>query len=530
MKPYLYHHILQQGTHDAADNIALIHHKGQYSYRELMGQCERLLQQLSRLSSELAPQERVVLYLPKSPLLICAINAISRLGGIFVPIHPNLKPDQIEHILNDCQPRLLLTTSERFMRLQPMLTSLHHPLTVAHTPITTMVIDLIWVAYADPLIKHSNHNLLPATENDPVAILYTSGSTGLAKGVVLSHRNLIAGMESVIDYLKVSSNDQILALLPLSFDYGLNQVAISFATGATLILHDHIITKDTLAKLGQYKITILAGTPTLWMQLLEIEWCSYDLSHLRLITNSGGKLSNNVIREVRHRIPATEMVLMYGLTEAFRSTYLPYQLLDKKMGSIGIPIPNAALKVINEEGDSCQPHEIGELVHLGPLVAMGYWNRPVENAQRFSHISIGGHTSPSLPMVRSGDKVYRDGDGVFFFVGRIDDQIKSAEYRISPTEIESICMQELPTIEAIALGVPHPKLGEAIVVVYQIVVSGARVEPESLATICRNHLPNYMQPLHIAKAEQLATTLNGKVDRQALKQQFSQLFNERNGK
>ena len=368
--------------------------------------------------------------------------------------------------------------------------------------------------------------VLPArrvTDSDVAAILYTSGSTGQPKGVVLSHRNLVAGAASVASYLGNSAGDRILAVLPLSFDYGLSQLTTAFLSGACAVLINHLLPRDVLTAVVAERITGLAGVPPLWIQLAALDWPA-DCS-LRYLTNSGGAMPRATLDQLRARLPAATPYLMYGLTEAFRSTFLPPAELDRRPESMGKAIPNAEVLVLRPDGSECAPGEPGELVHRGPLVSLGYWNDAARTAERFKpyRSPLTGLMLPEMA-VWSGDTVRRDEDGFLYFISRADEMIKTSGYRVSPGEVEAVLYAQGEVAEAAALGVPHPTLGQAIVVVVAVRAGRALDEARLLAAL-KPHLPNYMLPHKIVLADAgLPRNANGKIDRKLLGTQYLTSF------
>ncbi len=432
----LFHHIPLNTAESLPDNTALIDKAGEISYAALATRIQRVAAGL--VAAGLKRHERIGIYLPKSLPTVISFFATSRAGGVFVPINPLLKVEQVRHILCDCNVTILITSSDRLKMLSAVpgnCNDLHTIVLIDHkeeppsAPLPHLQV-LPWQQLLDaPEIT------IPETiDTDMAAILYTSGSTGKPKGVVLSHKNMITGVNSVTRYLEVRPDDRILSVLPLSFDYGLNQVTKSLLKGATAILMNYLFPKEVINQLEQERITGLAGVPPLWTQLVQFPWPETITEHLRYITNSGGTLPQATLNTLRQSLPKTKIVLMYGLTEAFRSTWLPPDEIDQRPGSIGKAIPNAEVMVLRDDGTPCAPHEPGELVHRGSLVAMGYWNNREETAKRFKPLR---HQPAGLPLpeiaVWSGDIAYRDEDNYFYFVGRQDDMLKSSGYRISPT-------------------------------------------------------------------------------------------------
>jgi acyl-CoA ligase (AMP-forming) (exosortase A-associated) len=481
---------------------------------------EQETRQLARLliQAGLRPGDRVAIHLDKSIQEAVAILAVSMSGGVFVNVNTLLKARQVRHILEDSGARALITSYGRLKTLGSEITGMPALQTVIATgsKLTLRegsaegleIIDVSAAADGSGLTEPVRR-----IDRDIAAIIYTSGSTGLPKGVVLSHRNLVAGAESISTYLANTSEDRILSILPFSFDYGLNQLTTSLRVGATLLLKLHLSAGDTLKTLEAERITGLAGIPTLWSQLLQADWTGITLPHLRYITNSGGKFAEQHVKEYRTRIPHTRIFLMYGLTEAFRSTYLDPDQVDVRPTSIGKAIPNAEILVVDDQGRECASGAVGELVHRGAHVAQGYWNDPVLTAQRFKRNPL---QSSALPQdewaVFSGDLVQKDEEGYLYYVGRKDHMIKTSGFRVSPTEVEEYFYNTGLVQDAVAFGVPDPMLGERINVTLSFRPDVTIGADELLAMVSRQ-MPNFMVPKEIRVLESLPRTSSGKLDR-----------------
>ena len=362
----------------------------------------------------------------------------------------------------------------------------------------------------------------PLDAEFPLFFIYTSGSTGKPKGVVLSHRNMVAGAKSVASYLGNHAGDTLLAALPLSFDAGFSQLTTAFHAGARVVLLNYLLPRDVLRALERERVTGLTAVPPLYIQLAALEWPSSIGAHLRYFANTGGRMPRETLQLLRQRVPAARPFLMYGLTEAFRSTYLPPEEVDRRPDSIGKAIPNAEILVLREDGTECAPDEPGELVHRGALVGMGYWNDPAKTAERYKALPAGvggreaGLVLPEIA-VYSGDTVRRDAEAFLYFIGRRDEMIKTSGYRVSPTEVEEVLYATQLVGECVAFGVDDDRLGQAIQVIATAPDGSDRIDLDALLAECRQRMPAYMVPAGIdARPGPLPRNPNGKLDRKAL--------------
>jgi acyl-CoA ligase (AMP-forming) (exosortase A-associated) len=481
-----------------------------------------------------APGERVAVFLEKRIENVAALFGAALAGCVFVPVNPLLKPEQVAHILADCNVRVLVTSNERLTALAPALAGCPDLRAVLATGLKGEHVLPAGVELADwegalrdaaALAPDALDRPPRRIDADVAAILYTSGSTGKPKGVVLSHRNMVAGAQSVASYLGITPQDRLLAVLPLSFDYGLSQLTCAFLAGASIVLMNHLFARDIVSAVQNEGITGLAAVPPLWAQLARLPWPAG--CPLRYITNSGGAMPGATLAALRTALPDVQVFLMYGLTEAFRSTYLPPSEVGRRPDSIGRAIPNAEVMVVRPDGTPCEVNEPGELVHRGALVSLGYWNDPAKTAERFK--PVPGH-DPALPLtemaVWSGDTVRRDAEGYLYFVGRTDDLIKVSGYRISPTEVEELVYATGLVEEAVAFGVPHPELGQAVVL---LAVAPEGTSQAMLLKECQRRMPAYMVPAHIAlRSEAFPRNPNGKIDRPTLRAACLNLFDTGN--
>jgi len=479
----------------------------------------------------LARGERVGIYLDKRPETVIASFGAPAAGAVFVPVNPLLKPDQVAYILRDCNVRVLVTSAERLKLSEEALAGcpdLRHVIVVDDAAPNLALPGVAIHRWEDALgaPTRQGHRVI---DTDIVAILYTSGSTGKPKGVVLSHRNMVTGAKSVAQYLGNHSGDVLLAALPLSFDAGFSQLTTAFHAGARAVLINYLLPRDVLNAIIKERVTGLTAVPPLYIQLSQLEWPATITEHLRYFANTGGRMPFETLKKLRSMLPKTKPYLMYGLTEAFRSTYLPPEEVDRRPDSIGKAIPNAEILVLREDGTRCGPNEPGELVHRGALVGMGYWNDPEKTAERYKPLPKRelGLVLPEIA-VYSGDTVRMDEDGFLYFVGRRDEMIKTSGYRVSPTEIEEVVYGTQLVGEVAAFGVAHPVVGQAIVIV-ATARDGAHLSEEDLLGACRDKLPVYMVPAKISvRSGPLPRNPNGKIDRKLLAADYQGLFESKN--
>lgn len=516
---FLVWHLLRESAKRTPHKEALVHGDQRLNY-----------QQVARLAAGFARSlrdknvkrgDRVGIYLEASISQVISIFAISQAEAVYVPINALLQTDQLMHIARDCGIKALITTPAKLEALADVIhqiPSLEFLVVVGSGKIpsaTIPVYPLDELTSAQPGSAWREHNI----ENDLAAILYTSGSTGKPKGVMLSHKNVVAGSRIVSTYLEITDNERILAVLPFSFDAGMNQLMAAFERGGTLVLINFVFAREIVQTLLKERITGLAGVPTLWSLLAQpnstLEKQAFpDLGY---ITNTGGAMPQAVLKILRKALPSTRIFLMYGLTEAFRSTYLPAEELDRRPTSIGKAIPNTEIIVLNEQGKLCKAGEVGELVHRGPTVSLGYWDRPEDTARAL-------RPNPLLPaemgdcerVCYSGDLVKMDEEGFLYFVGRRDAMIKSSGFRISPTEVEEVLFQAGKLRGAAVIGIPDELLGQSIKA-FVVPCDGQRLDVDALLEVCAHKMPRYMVPKAIEVLNELPKTSSGKVDYPALR-------------
>ncbi len=475
-------------------SVAIAATGSECSYLELADRASRFAAAL--IDAGLQEQDRVGIYLDKTPDSVVALYATWIAGGIAVPVNEGLRGPQLRHIIDDAGCRLLVSDRRKLRDLDPKHLGSTETLEVSYT--------------GEPLGRADR-----AGGDAPAVLLYTSGSSGKPKGILISHANLLVGAEIVSDYLGLTSGDRILSVLPFSFDYGLNQLLCAVHRGARCVLQRSMLPADLCRSLQEHEITVLAGVPPLWIQLMQdiSPFAEMQFPSLRILTNSGGVFPVDLVARYREKLPEARIFLMYGLSEAFRSSYLPPEEIHVRPESMGKAIPRCELFVLDDEGRECAPGEVGELVHRGPTVALGYWNAPEATAQVFRPDPID--PSREERVVYSGDLVRRDEEGFLYFVARRDQMIKSMGYRISPQDVEEQLRSSGLVAEVVVGARPDDVAGQAVVA-HLVPVDADAFDEDELLRFCRREMPSYMIPAEITLHSTLPRTSTGKFDRKRL--------------
>ncbi|HVQ24363.1 MAG TPA: AMP-binding protein [Planctomycetota bacterium] len=487
---------------DSARKPAIVDGSCEWTYGDLAALTGATAARLK--AAALAPGDPVVVFLDKSVESVAALQAVWTAGGIAVPAFEGLRSRQLRHIVEHSGARLLVSTPRKLAGLDAG---------------SAGDAELVEVPRGAPRLSRRDVQAIEAESalpggRTPAAILYTSGSTGAPKGILLSHANLRAGARIVSGYLGMNSDERVLSVLPFSFDYGLNQLLTTLRVGGTLYLQRSHFPPDICRALARRRITLLAAVPPLWIQLMDrlSPFPSMSFPHLRILTNSGGVLPHPLVLRYREHVPWARLFLMYGLSEAFRSTYLPPELITARPGSIGRAIPETQVFVLAADGHRvCADSEPGELVHRGPTVALGYWRDPEATAQRF-------RPDPFAPASRervvfSGDVVRRDPDGFLYFVGRRDQLIKTQGYRVSPEEVESV-IHDSGMVSAVVVGAVPDETAGSVLVAHVVPAQG--FSENAFMAFCHREMPTYMVPKVVRMHRSLPCTASGKLDRKAV--------------
>jgi amino acid adenylation domain-containing protein len=491
------------------DKQAVFGRGSSLTFRQLHAEAVAAAQALVQLG--VRPGDRVGICMQKTLDQVIAILSVLWANAILVPIHPVFRVEQIGHIATDCDMKLLITESTRVAELRDAARG-------------RIVLGRgrgeKGIASLGELRRdcQGSEPFFCGKADDTAAIIYSSGSTGRPKGIVISHRNLADGARIVATYLGTKTTDRIAGVLSLNFDYGLNQLWQTLFMGSSLYLHDLIFPRDLFRLLASERITALPVMPVIISRMFDPQLPgpndALDFSALRYICTSGGPVTGTMLGHLRRTFPGTDIVLMYGLTEAFRSSWLPPDQVTVRPTSIGKAIPEVELYVLDDEGKDCPPGVAGQLVHRGGCVAKGYFNAPKATAERFRQID----RFPGETVVFSGDLVKRDEEGYLYFLGRMDSMIKAHGFRVSPTEIEEHARRFDGLLDAVAFGIDNPEIGQDIAVVYTTTDRAPRAS-DALTDHFRAGMPHHMVPRWFVHLEAFpATGSGGKVDRVLVRQ------------
>jgi amino acid adenylation domain-containing protein len=495
----------------APDKGAVFSGNKSLTFRQLHAEAVAAAQALAQLG--VRSGDRVGICMQKTLDQVVAILGVLWANAVLVPIHPVLRAEQIGHMAADCDMKLLITESVRVAEFRG---AVRGRIVLGRGP------DEERIASLGQLRRdcHGSEPFVQAKPDDTAAIIYSSGSTGRPKGIVISHRNLADGARIVASYLGTKASDRIASVLPLTSDYSLNQLWQTLLTAASLYLHDFIFPRDLFRLLASERITALPVMPVIISRMFDPQLAGLegdlDFSALRYVCSTGGPVTGTMLGHLRRTFPESNIVLMYGLTEAFRSSWLPPDQVTVRPTSIGKAIPEVELYVLDEKGEDCPPGVPGQLVHRGGCVAKGYWNAPEASAGRFRQID----RFPGETVVFSGDLVRRDEEGYLYFLARMDSMIKTYGFRVSPTEIEEHARGFEGLLDAVAFGIDNPEIGQDIAVIYTT-TDRAPLDSDALTEHFRLAMPHHMVPRWLVHSEEFPATANqGKVDRVQVRRLF----------
>jgi acyl-CoA synthetase (AMP-forming)/AMP-acid ligase II len=514
--------LLEEAARTHSDKTALVLNEHHVTYGELFTRVNQVAYYLKELG--LPKDARVGIYSNKGVEQVIAVLAILSTEYILVPLTRLLKPEQVEYIIDDCGIRCIITDRLKLESIEEIEFAGH---IVSYETASRDIASFeeIYKYYNKPYVCDVNGH-------DNAVITYSFGLSGTPKGIVISHRNLIDSARVVSQYLRLCESDVISGLLIFNLDYGLNQIFCALYNKATLALQRFILPEDFFNHLINDKVTVLPLMPINISQIFDGDAQRIPSAELfdsvRTITSSGGNVTTRMIRDCKQTFRNAAFFSMHGLTEAFRSTYLDPSQVEIRPDSIGKPIPDVELYVINEQGKECAVREVGELIHRGGYIYRGFWNAPQENAERFKSVQIlkdvvnlEGQLTDEL-VVASGDYVYKDEEGYFYFVSRKDDMIKTRGFRVSPYEIESVIARHIQEIKQCAVfGIDNELIEEEIVMVYSAPVELS--EKEILFEL-KKHLASYMIPGKVVykKSLPLVQSDKNRVNKDELKREFAE--------
>ena len=521
---YTLHDLLHNSVARDPQKAAVVDGDAQYTYEDLERESSALGAAL--VDAGVGRGDRVGVLVEKSWEAIVAMVAASRIGAAYVNVNPLFKAPQVEYLAGDCEIRVMIGDTQKLEELSPKtVETAFYRGAKPEGYAARSYVDVAEALRGDGLEEDRR-----VSESDLATILYTSGSTGMPKGVATSQRNVVVGAQIVSEYLENTPEDRILSALPLNFDAGMSQFTTSLRAGATLYLLRSRLPGDLLKALRRHEITGVTGVPPLWALLIRGAKTLREnpLTRLRYLANTGGRIPQANLDELRNLLEpgGTRIFLMYGLTEAFRSTYLApeeiWRSSPEQGNCIGKAIPNTDIMVITREGEEAAPGEPGELVHRGPTVAMGYWGN--EEATRKAY-----RPNPLAPpelldverVVYSGDTVKRDEEGYLYFLGREDAMIKNQGYRLSPEEVENLLLGSGLVHEACVFGVENPAVGQDVIAVISLRGGGEDGTVNRVREYVIENGPPYMVPKQILVRDELPKTGSGKIDRKGISNAYA---------
>jgi amino acid adenylation domain-containing protein len=508
---YLLHHPFEERAAAHPDRTALILPGPDAPRRLTYAALDRRARALAALlvRDGVRRGDRVALFLPSGAEMVIGLLAALRLGAAAIPIHPQTRVAKLRCLLRDAGPACLISQDALRPVWAPIAQESVPPLPV-HCAVDLLsdTADAAAAAQISPAQAPAQ-----AIDQDLALILYTSGSTGEPKGVMLTHRNLLCATSSILSYLGLRDDDIIYCALPLSFGYGLNQVLCALQIGAAVILDPSFaFPQRSLQILQAERATVFPGVPTMFSMLCATDLSRHDLPALRILTNAAAALSERQIADLRRHFPHARLFSMYGQTECTRISFLPPEELDRRPTSVGRGMPNEEVYLVDDQGRRLPPGSTGELIVRGAHVMRGYWNRPEETAQKLRP----GHIPGEL-VLHTGDIFRMDEEGFLYFVSRKDDIIKSGGEKVSPREVEEALSAHPAVQDAAVLGIPDSLLGQAVHA-YVSLRPGLSLGERDLLRHCAARLEGYMVPRQVHILPALPRSPNGKIDKLALLQ------------
>jgi amino acid adenylation domain-containing protein len=494
------HDYLEHAARRLPDKVAIVHQGERLTYRQL----DRRSNALAHILVErgIARGDRVIIFADNSIAAVIAFWAVLKANAVASVISALTKADKLSYYLLDCRAAALIA-DEHLGKVW------REPASRSQWLKTTIV------APNDRALNEARDDAPPRQniDIDLASIIYTSGSTGDPKGVMLTHRNMLTAAASITSYLENVEDDVILCVLPLAFDYGLYQMIMACRMGARLILEQSFaFPAQVLDSVIREGVTGFPGVPTIFAVLGELKTLDeYDFSRVRYVTNTAAALPVKHIRRLRDLFPNARVYSMYGLTECKRCTYLPPDDIDRKPTSVGFAIPNTELWIVDEDGNKVGPNTVGQLVIRGATVMRGYWEKPEQTAEKLKPGPL-----PGEHVLYTGDYCRIDDEGYLYFVGRMDDIIKSRGEKVAPKEVENVLYNIKGVRDAAVIGVPDEILGEAVKA-FVVLEQGSGLTPKDIQRECQAKLESFMRPKYVEIVQDLPTTSTGKIKKTDLR-------------
>ena len=490
----LLHEYLTSSATRHPEKVAVIQGKRRVSYGDLHEHAEAFAGVLR--DAGLARGERVAILLENSPEYVVACFGALMAGGVAVPFGEQITGRRLATILNDCRPAVLVAP----MLLIESFAGIPEVRDVKHViPAERM---------CDGNGPVGNPSCAGLSGDDLALLLYTSGTTGEPKGVMLTHRNLTANAESIVEYLGLSDADKVMVILPFHYSYGTSLLTTHLMVGGTLVLENRFVFPNlVLDRIREEQVTGFAGVPSTFAIFLNrSNMRNSAFPSLRYVTQAGGAMAAKLARDLREALPGTDVYIMYGQTEAApRLTYLDPSELIRKEGSIGKAIPGVRITLRKEDGAFASPGEVGEIVAEGENIMAGYWNNPVDTEAVLKDGCL-----------YTGDLARSDEEGFLYIVGRRSEMIKTGGHRVSSKEIEEVILEMPGVHETAVVGVPDEMLGQAIRA-FVVREPGGTVSTKDVLKHCSENLEPFLVPHDVVFQEGLPKSPNGKVDRAGLK-------------
>jgi amino acid adenylation domain-containing protein len=508
---YLIHSACQRGG-----KVALVCGERRVTYRQLDESSNAIARHL--VASGVALGDRVIIFADNTVETVIGFWAVLKANAVVCIVNPLTKRDKLGYLLNDCQPSALITDKHLYPTFkEPAQACRSLRRVIVSGDIDDAELTVLPHAVRWDVAGLAGHDTPPPRSSidiDLAAIVYTSGSTGDPKGVMLTHRNMLTACTSIAAYLELRDDDVILNVLPLAFDYGLYQMIMAFRAGARLVLErSFAFPAQVLGLIASEGATGLPGVSTLFAMLSGLKSIKeeYDLGSIRYVTNTGAALPLKHIRMLQDIFPAARIYSMYGLTECKRCTYLPPEDIDRKPLSVGIAIPNTEMWIVDENDKRVEPGVVGQLVIRGATVMQGYWGKPEATARKLKPGPLPGER-----VLYTGDYCRMDEEGYLYFIGRSDEIIKSRGEKVAPKEVENALMDIPGVREAAVIGVPDELLGEAVKA-FVVAEQGKTLGEKQLQKECQKRLESFMVPKIIAIVASLPRTDTAKLNKRALR-------------